>query len=252
MSEQYQIQSIFIKGYSIVDNAVLDCKEVTDSMFRTYVMLSRLSNNDGHRAFATMGKLGELLGVSDRSARKNVRELEKVDLVEIQERKGQSNLIRIKLFSESSVLCKKEIVEEAKQKKKTSSEKDDVKGKDEQLKKFLDSIITYFREKTGKNVQLNDNNRKHIKTIYNMLKKEYNLESDEEIRFQMETVIDWKTIEWKDDDFMNQYLRIQTLFAKSKFITYMEQEGPIQKTGKKKSNSVSKEERKKQLRGLLD
>lgn len=233
--------NMWVDGFSLIDNAVIKDKRVSDNMFRVYCILQQMIGQNKAVAFPSMETLGSMIGSSDRTARRIIRELEKVDLVETIPRRGQSSLYKVKKWQNSKVLRDVEkikesfiksqnhghIPEQPKEgiKKESPPKKDsDSKPDENELYKY---IISYFNQQTGKKLHNVETNWKKIRTVRNKLKKEFGMD-EKEILKTMKQVIDWKTIEWKDNPEMKNYLHPQTIFS-SKFFRYMEQDGPITK-----------------------
>ena len=78
----------------------------------------------------------------------------------------------------------------------------------------IENILSYFNEKTGKNLKLTDNLRK---LISGRLKEGFT-EDD------FKKVIDTKVQKWGKDAKMKQYLRPSTLFAPSHFQEYLNED----------------------------
>jgi len=76
-----------------------------------------------------------------------------------------------------------------------------------------DSVIDYFNKVTGKKIRYSKSTRSHINARLN---EGYNVE-------ECMKVIDIKHNEWKDNEKMEPYIRIRTLFS-TKFEEYLNQE----------------------------
>lgn len=241
--------NMWVEGFSLIDNAVIKDKRVSDNMFRVYCILQQMIGQNKAVAFPSMETLGDMIGSSDRTARRIIRELEKVDLVETIPRKGQSSLYKVKKWQNSKVLRDIEKIKQAYirdheqgqpnpgiKKESPPKKANDSKQDENELFKY---IISYFNQQTGKKLHNVETNWKKIRTVRNKLKKEFKMD-DDQIKQTMENVIDWKTIEWKDNPEMKHYLHPQTIFGQ-KFFRYMEQDGPIVRNFKNDSQPKKKQ-----------
>ena len=91
------------------------------------------------------------------------------------------------------------------------------KGESLLNEKTVLEVLDYLNLKTGKSFSVkNGNNLKNIRT---RLKEGFTVE-------QLKAVIDKKTVEWLNDEKMNQYLNPETLFRPKKFEIYLNSKPP--------------------------
>ena len=164
-------------------------------------------SQDGFSVFkGSVGYLAEFVGVTENSARMNLRELEKKGLITITSEIGAVNSYAVKI---------ERIFE------KTGEGGIDILPKKEnagngQYLADIKKIVDYLNEKTGK--QFRASASETYRPIMARLKEGYKIED-------FKKVIDIKCLEWLNNETMNVYLRPQTLFG-SKFQSYLNQKQP--------------------------
>lgn len=120
--------------------------------------------------------------------------------------------------------AKKERDRERKKEKERTKEKESKKEIEKERNIYIyrvaEQVITYLNEQTGKHYRANT--KEYLKLISARLREHYSVED-------FKTVVDNKVADWKGTEY-EQFLRPQTLFAPSKFDTYLNQGAKTSKT----------------------
>ena len=187
------------ENYYIIKGWMINDLKLKGTQLSLYAIIYGFSQ-DGVSAFkGSVGYLAEFCGVTENSARMNLRELQNKGLIIIETESGSVNTYRAHIEQKTTGGI------DIPEKQKSSN--------NGQFIADTKKIVDYLNEKAGKQYRASSNET--YRPIFARLKEGYKIED-------FKKVIDIKCSEWLNDEKMNVYLRPQTLFG-SKFQSYLNQ-----------------------------
>lgn len=199
------------ENYYTVKGWMINRLHLKGTQLMLYAIIYGFSQDGKSEFKGSVQYLADFVGVTEASARANLKALAKQGLITITSESGYCNRYSavLKKTAQDDVFANRGIEYCPEQKKPQKP----------QISADIEQVVDYLNNKAGK--KFKSTTVETVKPIRARLNEGFTVED-------FKNVIDIKVAEWADDEKMNKYLRPQTLFG-TKFQSYLNQKAQAKK-----------------------